>query len=213
MTSGRPTQPEPLAAGATPQPGARRSARIFAVTALGGFMASLDLSIANVAFPALQRSFPHTSRPALAWVITGYVIAFASLLVTAGRVADRFGRRRSFFAGVGVFAAGSAITSMAPSVPLLVAGRVVQGGGAALLVPSSLGLLLAACPPVKRAQTVALWGGTTALAVAVGPSLGAALISAAGWSGFLHQPARRRRGLAGRPPMGAAGPAASALRG
>src|SRR5262245_1719334 len=77
------------------------SGRLFAVTALGGFMASLDLSIVSVAFPALHRSFPNASRSALAWVITAYVIAFASLLVTAGRMADRFGRRRTFFAGVG----------------------------------------------------------------------------------------------------------------
>ncbi len=144
-------------------------------------MASLDLSIVNVAFPALQRSFSHAPRSALAWVITAYVIAFASLLVTAGRVADSFGRRRVFFAGMGVFAAGSALTAVAPSVFLLIGGRVIQGVGAALLVPSSLGLLLAACPQGKRSQMVALWGGAAALAVAVGPSLGAALITAVGW--------------------------------
>jgi MFS family permease len=163
------------------EPGARLSGRLFAVTALGAFMASLDLSIVNVAFPALQRSFPGTSRSALAWVITAYVIAFASLLVTAGRMADRVGRRRAFFAGVGVFAAGSALTALASSVPLVVGGRVVQGVGAALLVPSSLGLLLAASLPARRAQIVALWGGAAALAVAVGPSLGGVLISSAGW--------------------------------
>jgi EmrB/QacA subfamily drug resistance transporter len=170
-----------MAVGSAPQPEVGLSVGLFAVTALGGFIASLDLSIVNVAFPALQRSFPSTTRSALAWVITAYVIALASLLVTAGRMADRVGRRRTFFAGVAVFAVGSALTAVAPSVPVVVAGRVFQGVGAALLVPSSLGLLLAACPPVKRAQTVALWGGAAALAVAVGPSLGAVLISVAGW--------------------------------
>src|SRR5262249_39775225 len=108
-------------------------ARLFAVTALGGFMASLDLSIANVAFPALERSFPATPRSTLAWVITAYVIALASLLVTAGQVADRFGRRRMFLAGIAVFATGSALTAVAPSVVLVIAGRVTQGVGAALL--------------------------------------------------------------------------------
>jgi EmrB/QacA subfamily drug resistance transporter len=154
---------------------------VFAVTALGAFMASLDLSIVNVAFPALQRSFPHESRATLAWVITAYTIVFASLLVTAGRTADRLGRRRIFFGGLGVFTMGSAMCALAPSVALLVTGRVVQGVGAAAMVPSSVGLLLAAFPSERRSQIVALWGGVGALAVATGPSLGAALISLGTW--------------------------------
>ena len=125
---------------------------MFVVTALGAFMASLDLSIVNVAFPALQRSFPHDTRAALAWVITGYSIVFGSLLVTAGRTADRLGRRRIFFVGLAVFCAGSALCGLAPSVPLLVAGRVLQGSGAAALLPASLGLLLGAFPSERRSQ-------------------------------------------------------------
>src|ERR1700674_5951007 len=82
---------------------ARHRRLVFLVTALGAFMASLDLSIVNVAFPALQHSFPHDSRATLAWVITAYTIVFASLLVTAGRTADRLGRRGGFFSGLGVF--------------------------------------------------------------------------------------------------------------
>jgi EmrB/QacA subfamily drug resistance transporter len=169
------------AVGAGSAPAERHRRLVFVVTALGAFMASLDLSIVNVAFPALERSFSHASRPTLAWVITAYGIVFAALLVTAGRSADRLGRRRVFFAGVLVFSAGSALCGLAPSVGLLVAGRVAQGAGAALLLPSSLGLLLEAFPAEKRSQTVALWGGVGALAVATGPSLGAALISAGGW--------------------------------
>jgi EmrB/QacA subfamily drug resistance transporter len=154
---------------------------VFVVTALGAFMASLDLSIVNVAFPALERSFSHASRPTLAWVIIAYGIVFGALLVSAGRSADRLGRRRVFFTGILVFSVGSALCGLAPSVGLLIAGRVAQGAGAALLLPSSLGLLLEAFPAEKRSQTVALWGGVGALAVATGPSLGAALISAGGW--------------------------------
>jgi EmrB/QacA subfamily drug resistance transporter len=159
----------------------RRRTLVFAVTALGAFMASLDLSIVNVAFPALQHSFPHDSRATLAWVITAYTIVFASLLVTAGRTADRLGRRRVFFAGLGVFTLGSAMCALAPSVVWLIAGRVIQGTGAAAMVPSSVGLLLGAFPVARRSQIVALWGGVGALAVATGPSLGAVLISAGGW--------------------------------
>jgi len=161
--------------------GSNRGAVIFVVTALGAFMASLDLSIVNVAFPALERTFSHDSRATLAWVITGYSIVFGSLLVIAGRTADRLGPRRVFFFGLLVFCAGSALCGFAPSVPVLVLGRLVQGAGAAAILPSSLGLLLGAFPGERRSQMVALWGGVGALAVATGPSLGAVLITAGGW--------------------------------
>ena len=166
-------------------------------------MASLDLSIVNVAFPALERSFPHDSRAALAWVITGYSIVFGSLLVTAGRSADRIGRRRVFFAGLAVFSLGSALCGLAPSVSLLIAGRLIQGCGAAAMLPASLGLLLGAFPTERRSQVVAMWGGVGALAVATGPSLGAALISAGGWrwAFYVNLPVGRA-GLVG----GASGP-------
>ena len=154
---------------------------VFCVTALGAFMASLDLSIVNVAFPAQERSFPHDTRAALAWVITGYAIVFASLLVIGGRTADRIGKRKVFFVGLGVFTFGSALCGLAPTVALLIVGRLIQGAGAAALLPSSLGLLLAAFGPERRSQMVALWAGVGALAVATGPSLGAALITAGGW--------------------------------
>jgi EmrB/QacA subfamily drug resistance transporter len=154
---------------------------VFAVTALGAFMASLDLSIVNVAFPSLLRSFPEASTATLSWVITAYAIVFAALLVTAGRTADRLGRRRVFFTGLAVFTAASAVCGLAPSVWLLIAGRVGQAAGAALLLPSSLGLLLAATGQQARSQAVALWGGVGALAVATGPSLGGLLVDAGGW--------------------------------
>jgi EmrB/QacA subfamily drug resistance transporter len=158
-----------------------RQGAVFVVTALGAFMASLDLSIVNVAFPALERSFPHDSRAGLAWVITGYAIVFASLLVVGGRTADRVGKRTVFFTGLGVFTLGSALCGLAPTAALLVVGRLIQGAGAAALLPSSLGLLLAAFALDRRSQIVALWAGVGALAVATGPSLGAVLITVGGW--------------------------------
>jgi len=159
---------------------ARRRA-VFVVTALGAFMASLDLSIVNVAFPALEHTFAADSRATLAWVITGYSIVFGSLLVVAGRTADRLGSRRVFFAGLGVFTLGSFLCGIAPSVTLLVGGRLIQGLGAAALLPASLALLLGAYPNERRSQMVALWGGIGALAVATGPSVGALLITGFGW--------------------------------
>ncbi len=154
---------------------------VFAVTVVGAFMASLDLSVVNVAFPALERSWPHDTQASLAWVITAYAIVYGSLLITAGRAADQLGRRRIFFLGLWVFTVGSGLCSLAPSLAWLVVGRVGQGVGAAFLLPASLGILLETFPKELRSQAVALWAGAGALAVATGPSLGAALITAGGW--------------------------------
>jgi EmrB/QacA subfamily drug resistance transporter len=158
-----------------------RTSLVFAVTALGAFMAALDLSIVNVAFPDLEASYPSASQASLAWVITAYVIVFGALLVTGGRTGDRIGRRKTFMTGLGVFVAGSFLCGIAPNVPVLIASRVLQGAGAAFLVPASVALLIGAYPPERRTQMVALWGGVGALAVATGPSLGAAIVSAGGW--------------------------------
>lgn len=202
------TQPTALAPSTPAVPPVSRRRVVFVVTALGAFMASLDLSIVNVAFPALERSFPSDPRATLAWVITSYSIVFGSLLVIAGRTADRLGSRRVFFAGLAVFTAGSAICGLAPSVMLLVAGRVIQGCGAAALLPASLSLLLAAFPLERRSQVVALWGGVGALAVATGPSFGAALITVGGWrwAFFVNVPIGAVAWIAGRRVLVRSGP-------
>jgi EmrB/QacA subfamily drug resistance transporter len=166
--------------GVVPSEGSRSSV-VFVVTALSAFMAALDLSIVNVAFPDLEASFPDASQASLAWVITGYAIVFGALLVTGGRTGDRVGRRRTFMAGLIVFLVGSFLCGVAPNLPILVASRVVQGAGAAFLVPASVALLIGAYPPERRTQMVALWGGVGALAVATGPSLGGVIVSAGGW--------------------------------
>jgi len=137
-------------------PGSPSLWQVFAITSLGAFVVSLDLSIVNVAFPALAKAFPDATRAQLAWVITAYSIVFGSLLVIGGRSADRYGLRRMFFAGLAAFTLGSALCGIAPTVALLIAGRVLQGVGAAFALPSSVGLLLAAVPQEKRSQTVAL---------------------------------------------------------
>src|SRR5437764_887143 len=158
-----------------------RPAAVFAVTALGGFMAALDLSIVNVAFPDLKASYPEASQASLAWVITAYSIVFGALLVTGGRTGDRIGRRRTFMTGTVVFILGSFLCGVAPNVATLVISRVLQGAGAAFVLPASLALLIGAYPAERRTHMVALWGGIGALAVATGPSLGAAIVSTGGW--------------------------------
>src|SRR5215208_8047135 len=124
-------------------------AKVAVVVCVGVFLSSLDLFIVNIAFPDLQRDFPGSSLAELSWVLNVYAIVFAALLVPAGRWADRAGRKRAFLAGLALFMIASAACAAAPSVDVLVAARVVQAAGAAVLMPASLGLLLPEFPPEK----------------------------------------------------------------
>src|SRR3954466_13076839 len=146
--------------------------RVLAVVSSAVFMASLDLFVVNIAFPDLARDFPDTSLAGLSWVLNGYAIVFASLLVPAGRFADRVGRKRCFLAGLGLFVAASAACAAAPSVELLVASRVVQAVGAAVLMPTSLALLLAETPAERRAAAIGVWAAMGGIAAAAGPPIG-----------------------------------------
>jgi len=141
-------------------------------------MGFLDVTIVNIAFPDIERDFPGSSLAELSWVLNAYAIVFAALLVPAGRIADRIGRRRGFVIGLSVFALASALCAAAPTPELLVGARAIQAAGAAFLVPTSLALLLPAFPLAQRATAVGLWGATGAIAAATGPSLG----GAASWS-------------------------------
>jgi EmrB/QacA subfamily drug resistance transporter len=157
-----------------------RRAKVTITVSLAVFMASLDLFIVNIAFPDIQRDFHGTSLASLSWVLNGYAIAFAALLVPAGRWADRAGRKRSFLGGMLLFSAASAACAAAPSVPVLVAARVVQAAGAAFLLPTSLGLLLPEYPPARRGAAVGIWAAVGGVAAAAGPPLGGLLVQA-GW--------------------------------
>ncbi len=160
--------------------GATRPGPTFVLCALGAYITTLDLSIVNVAFPEILRDFG-VSRADASWIVTAYNICFAGLLIVSGKIADQRGRRQMFLIGVAVFGAGSLLCALAPSLWLLVGGRVVQGVGGALLAPASLGLLLAAFPVERRTSAVSMFGGIGALGVASGPSLGAVLITATDW--------------------------------
>src|SRR5438874_469086 len=144
-------------------------------------MGFLDVTIVNIAFPDIRSSFPNSSLAGLSWVLNAYNVVFAALLVPAGRVADIVGRRRMFFIGLLTFLAASAVCGAASSVEMLVAARVVQAAGGAILVPTSLGLLLPEFPLEQRATATALWGATGAVAAATGPSLGGVLVHATDW--------------------------------
>src|SRR4051812_13861384 len=155
--------------------------QVLLVTAAAMFMAFLDVTIVNVAFPSIREEFPETSLAGLSWVLNAYNIVFAALLVPAGRLADLVGRRRVFFWGLALFLIASAACGLAWSAGALVAARVVQAAGGALLVPTSLGLLLPEFPLERRATATALWGATGAVAAAAGPSLGGVLVAWQGW--------------------------------
>jgi EmrB/QacA subfamily drug resistance transporter len=153
---------------------------VLSIVSAGVVLASLDLFIVNVALPQMARDFHvHSGGLAdLSWVLNGYAIVYASLLVLFGRLAERYRRERGFLLGVAVFVAGSAACGAASSVPMLIAFRVVQAAGAALLTPTSLGLILATSPPERRHGAVRAWTAFGGLAAALGPVVGGLLVAA-----------------------------------
>ena len=153
---------------------------VFAVCATAFFIIMFDLAVVNVAFPDILSDFG-VSRADGSWIVTLYNILFGSLLVVAGKTADSIGRRRIFQIGVATFGLGAALAAFAPTLAVLLAGRAVQGVGAAFMSPAALGLLVAAFPLERRTQTMALWGAVGALGVSSGPSIGAAIIEVTNW--------------------------------
>jgi EmrB/QacA subfamily drug resistance transporter len=149
---------------------------IMAVLAAVAFMAQLDLFIVNVALPVIGRSYAGSSLSGLSWVLNAYAIIFAALLVPAGRLADHFGRRRFLLAGVAVFTLASAACAAAPTLGVLVGARAVQAVGAALIVPTSLGLLYPAFAKRQHAMVVGIWAGVAAVAGTAGPPIGGLLV-------------------------------------
>ena len=149
--------------------------RTFAMVSMGVFAASLDLFVVNIAMPDLARDFSSGGLSQLSWVLNGYAIVYAALLVPAGRLVDLYGRRRGFVVGMALFTLASAAAALAPSVALLIVARLVQGAGAAILTPSSLGVVLPAFPPAARSAVIAAWAATGAVGAAAGPPLGGLL--------------------------------------
>ena len=168
------------AAAAAPKPHASPWT-IFWIASIAVFLVSIDSTMLFAAFGAIGASFPGTSAADMSWILNGYTVVYAAMLVPAGGVADAHGRKKIFLLGVTLFLAASAACGLAGSVGWLVAARVMQAIGAALLTPASLSIVLDAFPQSKRAVTVSLWGAVGALAAAVGPSLGSFVVEALGW--------------------------------
>jgi EmrB/QacA subfamily drug resistance transporter len=151
------------------------------IACTGAFLAFLDTTIVNIAFPDIAASFPEASRGLLSWVLDGYFVVIAALLVPAGGLADRFGHKRVFLWGLAGFTAASLLCAIAPSLEALIAFRVLQGVGAAAIAPTSLAIVLDSFPLEKRATGVGLWGAAAAAAAATGPTLGGALVELSDW--------------------------------
>jgi len=150
-------------------------------SSLAFFVILLDTSIVNLALAQMQQSLA-TELSGLQWIVDLYALSFASLLLTGGTLADKFGAQKLFLTGIGVFTASSVLCGVAPNLGWLLAGRVLQGVGAALLLPASLTLLRTAFPdPKERARAVGIWIAAGGIANAVGPSLGGMLITAFSW--------------------------------
>ncbi|MEP7047608.1 MAG: DHA2 family efflux MFS transporter permease subunit [Ilumatobacteraceae bacterium] len=154
---------------------------VLASTSLAVFAVFLDTTILFVAFPSIRAQFSSTPPSSLSWILNAYTIVFAALLIPAGRLADRVGRRRTFLAAAVVFTVASMLCGLAPTVLVLVAARILQAIAAAALVPASLALVLQSFPHNKVPVAVAIWGAVGAVAGAAGPTLGALVIENLGW--------------------------------
>jgi EmrB/QacA subfamily drug resistance transporter len=158
----------------------RRPAMVLAATVLASSLDFIDGSVVNVGVPAIGHSL-HGDATQLQWVVNGYLLPLSALLLLGGALGDRYGRRRLLAIGIGAFAAGSAACALAPTLPWLIFARVLQGAGAAVMLPNSLAVLGAAFEGADRSRAVGVWAAAGSISAAVGPVLGGWLIDTVGW--------------------------------
>ncbi len=153
---------------------------VLAISVLGSGMVFLDGTVVNVALPAIGREF-NASTASLQWILNGYLLTLASVILLGGSLGDRYGRRRIFVAGVVLFTSASLLCAVAPSAGFLIGARLVQGLGGALLTPGSLAMIEASFRPGDRARAIGAWSGLGGVAAAIGPLLGGYLVGAVSW--------------------------------
>jgi EmrB/QacA subfamily drug resistance transporter len=152
-----------------------------AAVSFGLFMIMLDNTVVNVALPSMQRAL-HIGPSELEWVVVGYALTFATFMLTGGKLADLYGRRFLFVVGLAVFTGSSLACGLAGSAGVLIGARVVQGVGAAIMNPATLGIITATFPPRQRGMAIGIWAGTSAMALAIGPLVGGLLTEKVSWS-------------------------------
>ena len=152
-----------------------------ASVSFGLFMIMLDNTIVNVALPSIREDLD-IQLSELEWVVNGYALTFAVVMLTGGKLADRYGRRRIFIAGLLVFTASSLACGLAANAHMLIGSRVVQGVGSALMNPATLSIITATFPPRQRGMAIGIWAGTSAMALAIGPLVGGLITQHIGWS-------------------------------
>jgi EmrB/QacA subfamily drug resistance transporter len=152
-----------------------------AAVSVGLFMIMLDNTVVNVALPSMQRSL-HLSLSELEWVVAGYALTFAAFMLTGGKLADLLGRRLIFMVGLVIFTASSLACGLAPSGTALIAARVVQGLGGAMMNPATLSIIAATFPPKQRGTAIGIWAGVSAMALAIGPLVGGLLTEHVNWN-------------------------------
>src|SRR5207245_11032922 len=156
-----------------------------AAVSFGLFMIMLDNTVVNVALPSMQKSL-HIGPNELEWIGVGYALTFATLMLTGGKLADLYGRRLLFIVGLAIFTAASLAGGLPPTAGALIAARVVQGVGAAIMNPATLGIITATFPPRQRGTAIGIWAGTSAMALAIGPLVGGLLTEKVNWSWIFY---------------------------
>jgi EmrB/QacA subfamily drug resistance transporter len=152
----------------------------FAITSVAVFMTTLDNLVVTTALPVIRHDL-HAGLSGLEWTVNAYTLTFAVLLITGAALGDRFGRRRLFVIGLGIFTLASAAAALAPSIDVLIAARAVQGLGGAIVTPLTLTILSAAVPAERRGLVLGAWGGISGLAIAIGPLVGGAVVEGISW--------------------------------
>ena len=172
---------EEPAPGGQPLAAARRANEALLVAALAMFIGAFVTTASNIAVPVLEEDFPTASLSTISWVVSAFNVTQVTFMLLGGRLADRWGRRRVFLWGMAIFAAGAALSAVAPAVGLVIAARVVQAVGMAFVLPSSLAAVLPLFPMERHASVVSLWSAMGILGSAIAPTMAAGLLEVSSW--------------------------------